>query len=224
MEPIITAGSARYNFTNEGGYGGTIRFLKNIMGLWILQECRRAWERRGTAFTYEQLAEAAAAAEPFTAFINVEDSSFLFPGDMPERVREYCRKTGQRVPAGEGETARVILESLAMEYRYVLENMEETIGEKISSVHIVGGGSQNRLLCRFTACAAKKLVVAGPVEATAAGNILMQALSAREIADVPQIRAVVRNSFPLVFHQPEETALWDEKYRLYRGLKASAGA
>ncbi|MBN1446244.1 MAG: rhamnulokinase [Candidatus Omnitrophica bacterium] len=216
--PIINEKSFSRNFTNEGGYGGSIRFLKNIMGLWILQECRRQWEKEGQVLSYEQIAEAASSAQPFLSFIDVNDADFLPPGNMPERICEYCRKKGQKVPEGIPQIARVILESLAMYYRYAVASMEDIIGNRIEDIHVVGGGSQNKLLSQFTASATKKVVIAGPVEATAAGNLLVQAMANNEISDIPQLREVVRKSFPLFIYQPKETSLWDENYEKYKRL------
>lgn len=216
--PIINEKSFKHNFTNEGGYGGSIRFLKNIMGLWILQECRRHWEKNGQSFSYEQLTETASSAQPFFSFINVNDNEFLFPGNMPERIREYCKKTGQKVPEDIPQVSRVVLESLAMEYRYAMDSLEDTVENRIETLHIVGGGSQNKLLSQFTASATRKSVMAGPVEATAAGNLLVQAMANKDVSDIPQLREIVRKSFPLFVYQPKDTSMWDENYEKYKGL------
>jgi rhamnulokinase len=216
--PIINEKSFKHNFTNEGGYGGSIRFLKNIMGLWFLQECRRQWEKNGQSFSYEQLTEMASSAQSFFSFINVGDDEFLSPGNMPERIREYCKKTGQKVPEDIPQISRVILESLAMEYRYQMECLEDAVENRIETLHIVGGGSQNKLLSQFTASATRKSVMAGPVEATAAGNLLVQAMANKEISDISQLREIVRKSFPLFVYQPKDTSLWDENYEKYKGL------
>ncbi|MCD6408088.1 rhamnulokinase [bacterium] len=216
---VINEKSYKYNFTNEGGYGGTIRFLKNIMGLWILQECRRQWEREGKKYTYEELTKMASESTPFYSFINVADTEFLFPGNMPERIRNYCQKTNQKIPENTGQIVRVILESLAMEYRYAMDCLEDAIGKKLEVIHIVGGGSQNYLLSQFAASSTKKVVITGPVEATAIGNILIQSLSKGMISDISQLREIVRNSFPLVVYQPQNTSLWDENYEKYKKLK-----
>jgi len=188
------------------------------MGLWFLQECRRQWEKDGQAFSYENLTEMANSAQPFFAFINVNSKEFFSPGNMPERIREYCKKTGQDVPEGIPQISRVVLESLAMEYRYQMEYLEDTVENRIETLHIVGGGSQNKLLSQFTASATRKSVIAGPVEATAAGNLLVQAMANKDISDVPQLRDVVRKSFPLFVYQPKDTSRWDEVYEKYKGL------
>ncbi|MDD3726254.1 MAG: FGGY-family carbohydrate kinase, partial [Candidatus Ratteibacteria bacterium] len=217
-QPIINEKSLRYNFTNEGGYGKTIRFLKNIMGLWILQECRRQWQREGKEFSYQELTDMASNAKPFHSFIDVNYKEFLFPGNMPEKIQQYCKDTGQDVPEDIAQISRVVLESLAMEYRYVMDNLEDVIGTRIETLHIVGGGSQNKLLSQFAASAIKKIVIAGPVEATGTGNILTLAMANKDISDISQLREVVRRSFPLFVFQPKDTGLWEENYERYKGL------
>lgn len=217
-QPVINEKSLKYHFTNEGGYGKTIRFLKNIMGLWILQECRRQWQREGKEFSYQELTEMASTAKPFFAFIDVNHKDFLFPGNMPERIQKYCKDTGQSVPEDIPQIVRVVLESLAMEYRCVVENLEDVIGTRIETLHIVGGGSQNKLLSQFAASSTKKIVIAGPVEATGTGNILVQAIANKEISDISQLREVVRKSFTLFVYQPKDTGQWDENYERYKKL------
>ncbi|HRR95905.1 MAG TPA: rhamnulokinase family protein [Candidatus Ratteibacteria bacterium] len=219
FQPIINDKSFNYNFTNEGGFGGSITFLKNIMGLWILQECRRYWEKEGNYYDYPTLTEIAINSQPFYSFIDVNDGVFLFPGNMPEKIKEYCKKTGQKIPEEIGQIVRVILESLALEYRYNIENLEQIIEEKIDVVHIVGGGSQNKLLSQFSASSMKKIVITGPSEATAIGNLLVQAIGDNEISDVSQLREIVRNSFPLIVFQPRDTSNWEESYEKYKKLK-----
>lgn len=217
-QPIINEKSLSYSFTNEGGYDRTIRFLKNIMGLWILQECRRQWQREGKEFSYQELTDMASNARPFTCFIDVNYKEFLYPGNMPERIQEYCKRTGQDVPEDIPQIVRVILESLAMEYRRVMDNLEDVIGTRIETLHIVGGGSQNKLLSQFAASSTKKVVIAGPVEATGVGNILVQAIANKEISDVSQLREVVRKSFPLFVYQPKDIDIWEENYARYKML------
>ena len=223
LEPVIDEKSLRHHFTNEGGFAGSIRFLTNIMGLWVMQESRRTWQRQGKEYTYEQINRMASERDPFQSFINLADKVFLYPGDMPERIREFCRKTCQKVPQEEGQTARIILESLAMEYRFMIDNLEETTGEKIETIHLVGGGSQNKFLAQCAASATRKVVIAGPVEATAIGNILIQALAKGDVLDIPQVRQIVRNSFPLIVYQPAGTSVWEEKYYVYKQLKKMGG-
>jgi len=218
-EPVINEKSFNYNFTNEGGYGGSIRFLKNIMGLWILQECKRYWEKEGKSFDYTTLTEMASKAEPFYSFIDVNDKQFILPGNMPEKIKNYCKKTEQKVPEDIGQIVRVILESLAMEYRYNIENLEETIENKIDVVYIIGEGTKNKLLSQFAASSIRKVVITGPSEATAAGNLLVQTIGEKEISDVSQLREIVRSSFPLIIFHPENTSDWEENYEKYRNLK-----
>ncbi|MCM8818247.1 MAG: rhamnulokinase [Candidatus Omnitrophica bacterium] len=221
--PVINEKVLQYNFTNEGGFGGSIRFLKNIVGLWILQECKREWDKKGEQYSYEQLVEIAKNGVPFYSFIDVNRNEFLYPGNMTEKIKNYCQKTGQKVPDNIPQITRVILESLSMEYRYVIEQLEELIGYDIETLHIVGGGSQNSLLSQFTSSATKKIVITGPSEATSIGNILVQAYAKREIKDLCQIREVIRNSFPLIVYRPENIDLWDENYEKYKKLKGFYG-
>lgn len=217
--PIINDKSLEYNFSNEGGFEGKIRFLKNIMGLWIWQECKKEWVKEGKEFSYLEMTEMASSAKAFNAFIDVNNKEFLFPGNMVEKIQGYCKKTGQNVPESIAEITRVILESLAMEYKHAVENLEDCIQNKMETLHIVGGGSQNRLLSQFTASATKKIVMAGPVEATSAGNLLVQLMAKKEISDISQARTIVKNSFSLFVYQPRETGLWDRFYETYLKLK-----
>jgi len=193
--PLLSAAALEANFTNEAGVAGAIRFLKNIPGLWLLQECRRAWEKQGKDYTYERLTEMAAAAEPSATVLDLD--AFYAAGQNAERVREYCRSTGQQIPAGDGEVCRVILYSLAVRYREVLHALENLTNQGIEVIHIVGGGARNRLLNQLTADITGRRVVAGPVEATAAGNALVQALGAGQLASIEELRGVVRRSFPV---------------------------
>jgi rhamnulokinase len=221
-EPLINEKALAYNFTNEGGVCGTIRFLKNIMGLWLVQESRRTWEREGDKLSYDAITQMASEAPPFTAFVEPDDASFLPTGDMPARIRAFCERTGQRPPESRGEVVRVALESLAMKYRWVLERMEELLGRPASAIHIVGGGSQNRLLSQFTANATKKQVLCGPVEATALGNVIMQAIATGRLASLEEGREVIRNSFDLEEYQPRETGAWDDAYARYLKIAEKA--
>ena len=198
--PVIGPESLAHNFTNEVGVAGKIRLLKNIAGLWLLQECRRAWMAEGIAYSYEQLARMAAQARPHSAVIDPD--AFLEPGGMPGKIADYCRRTGQEPPATHAEYARAILESLALRYRHVLESLEILSGRKIAVIHIVGGGSRNGVLNQFVADATGRRVVAGPAEATAIGNILVQAMGAGELQGLDDIRAVVRRSFHPETYEP----------------------
>jgi rhamnulokinase len=214
--PIINAQSLALNFTNEVGVAAKIRLLKNIAGLWLLQECRRAWLEEGAEYSYEQLAGMAAEARAFTA--TIDPDAFLEPGEMPRKIADHCRKTGQEPPRTHGEFARTILESLALRYRYVVESLEALGRRKIEVIHIVGGGSRNVLLNQFVADCTGRRVVAGPSEATAIGNILVQAMGAGELANLDEVRAVVRSSFPLTTVEPQPSGEWERAYQRYRKL------
>jgi len=198
--PVIDPQSLDLGVTNEVGVGGKVRLLKNIAGLWLLQECRRAWSLEGTDYTYEQLTRMAAEARPFAAAIDPD--AFLEPGDMPRKIAEYCRERGQTPPQTHAEYARTIFESLAGRYRQVLENLEKLAGRRIEVIHIVGGGSRNAVLNQMAADATGRVVIAGPSEATAVGNILVQAIGAGELGGLDDLRAVVRQSFAPVTFEP----------------------
>jgi rhamnulokinase len=215
--PIITPRSLAANFTNEGGVGGTVRFLKNVTGLWLVQGCRKAWAANGPA-SYEELARAAATARPFAALIDPDDPAFLNPPDMPAAIAAYCRKTGQEPAATPADLVRSLLESLALKYRFVIEELDAILSRPISRIHVIGGGSRNDLLCRFTADATGLPVVAGPAEATAVGNILVQAMALGRLTSPAGIRAIVRDSFELKTYAPDRTAAWDAAYDRFRGL------
>ncbi len=218
-QPVVNTKTLALNFTNEMGVGGKTRLLKNIAGLWLLQECRRAWSEAGTEYGYPELARMAAAARPFAAVINPD--AFLEPGDMPGRIAAHCRATGQQPPATPGEYARTILESLALRYRQVLESLEALLGRKLSTIHIVGGGSRNAVLNQFVADATGRTVVAGPGEATAIGNVLVQAMGSGDIAGLDEAREVLRRSFPVETFAPSGAAEWETAYEAYRAITAS---
>ena len=214
--PVIDERSLALNFTNEVGVSGKIRLLKNIAGLWLLQECRRAWMLEGAEYTYGQLTGMASEARRFTAVINPD--AFLEPGDMPRKIAEHCRQSGRPSPQTHGEFVRAILESLALRYRHVLESLETLAQRKIEVIHIVGGGSRNALLNQFVADCTGRRVIAGPAEATAVGNILVQAMGAGELANIEELREVVRGSFELTTVEPHPSAEWDCAYERYRRL------
>ncbi len=211
-EPVITPASLAYNFTNEGGVDGTFRFSKNIAGLWLVQECRRAWARAGDELSYDTLTQLAVQARPFCAVVDVDDPSFARPGDMCARIRAYCEQTGQRAPETPGEFVRCALEGIALKYRYVLERLEEMTGTRLEPIHIVGGGTKNRLLSQFAADATGRSVVAGPAEATAIGNITVQAIAGGHIHSLSDARAIVARSFNTEIFQPGDGAGWDKAY------------
>ncbi len=217
-DAIISDKTFAYEFTNEGGVEGTIRLLKNIMGLWLLQECRRQWQREGEDLSYGEIAAMAEKAEAFAGYVNPDESAFLAPGDMSRRINDYLSRTGQEPTEDKGQMARIILESLALKYRSVIEALEDVTGQTLDVLHIVGGGIQNELLCQFTADATGKKVVTGPIEATASGNILMQAKAAGQIGSAAEGREIVRASFDLKQYQPQDTELWAKQYEQVRGL------
>ncbi|WP_276352039.1 rhamnulokinase [Cohnella caldifontis] len=211
-QPVIHETARQLNFTNEGGAYGTYRLLKNIMGLWILQETRREWEREGRGYSFPELVELAGQAKPFGAFIEPDDDLFLPPGDMPERIRQYCLRTGQRPPEGPGEIARCILESLALKYRYVLELTEKLSNQSFGGLHMVGGGIHNALLCQWTANAIGKPVWAGPAEGSAIGNLAVQWIAGGQFRDIAEARRVIRDSFPVAEYEPAQASEWQEAY------------
>jgi rhamnulokinase len=208
--PLISEQAATYNFTNEGGVGGTTRFLKNIMGLWLVQECKRTWERAGKTYGYDELAKLAQTAKPFVSVVDPDDAGFMLPVRMPEAIAEFCRRTGQTVPVEPGAVIRCALESLALRYRWVLARLEELTGKHLEVIHVVGGGSQNELLCQLTADACDRPVLAGPVEATAIGNVLGQALGLGLLKSLEDGREIVRNSFEVRTYTPRDPSAWDE--------------
>jgi rhamnulokinase len=210
---VINDGTYKYEFTNEGGICGTIRLLKNIMGLWLVQECRRVWKEQGSKLSFAELTEMAERAKPFVAVINPNDSRFLAPCDMPAMINGYLKETGQAEITDKGQLIRVILESLGFYYRKTIEIIEEIIKQKIDVLHLVGGGIQNELLCQITADATGKKVVAGPVEATAMGNIMIQAMATGQIKSVNAGRDLVAKSLDLKIYQSKNYKQWDDKYQ-----------
>jgi len=216
--PVINETVARLNFTNEGGVGGTIRLLKNITGMWLLQECRRVWNQGGKDWGWEDLGALSAAAEPRRSLIDPDATDFLAPDNMPEAICGFCRRTSQPVPADEGAVLRCSLDSLALKFRHVLGMCEELAGRRIETIHVVGGGTRNRQLCQAAADACGRRVVAGPVEATAIGNVMMQAVATGEVGSIAEARDVIRRSFPVEQYEPRDTAAWDEAYGRFTSL------
>jgi rhamnulokinase len=212
---VLTPRALEFNVTNEGGIDGTYRLLKNIMGLWLVQECRRSFERAGQNVDYAALIKLAQAAPPFRSLVDPDAAEFLAPADMPAAIREWCQKTAQPVPDSAGPLIRCCLESLALKYRMVLGWMEELSGERVEVIHIVGGGTQNEVLNQFTANATGRPVVTGPVEATALGNVLMQARTSGHVRTLSEIREVVRASSTLKRYEPQDTATWNDAYRRF---------
>ncbi len=215
-EPLINDDTRTANFTNEGGAMGTIRFLKNIMGLWIIQESRRQWKREGNEYSFAQMEAWAKEAKPFASLINPDYHAFNTPGNMPEKIREFCRITGQHVPETVGEVVRCIYESLALKYRFTVETLEALRSKKTSMINVVGGGTKDKFLSQMTADACGIPVCAGPEEATAMGNIVMQTIAAGEIANLSEAREVIANSTELKYYQPTaQREAWDAAYETF---------
>lgn len=211
-KPILTDACRELNFTNEIGYGGSVRLLKNIIGLWLVQECRRDWAKAGQEFDYASLTHLASQAKPFVSLINPADSRFLAPDDMPAKIASFCREQREPVPSSPGATIRCILESLALLYRRTLLQIEELTGHKLECLHVVGGGSRNELLNQFTANALQIPVHAGPAEATAAGNILVQAMALGHLNSLATARQVVRDSLGMRTISPQSGSAWMDAY------------
>ncbi len=218
-EPIINEESFRHNFTNEGGVDGTTRFLKNICGMWILEQCRKEWERDGKHYTYPEIVDMANSAEPFRCFINPDDALFANPKSMLLAIEEFCNRTGQTAPQSDAAIVRTIFESLALRYREVLEILESMAPFAIDVLHIIGGGSKNRLLNQYTANAIGKRVVAGPSEATAIGNVMMQAVGAGAISSLDEARAIIRASIETEEFLPQESEAWNEAYKIFKTIR-----
>jgi rhamnulokinase len=219
-EPHVDEKTMQYNFTNEGGVFGTWRLSKNIMGLWLVQECRREWCRHGEELSYDTMTEQATESEPFLSVIDPDSDFFLHAGDIPSRMQKYCADTNQIVPQTKGQILRIAFEGIALKYRFVLERLEELIGKHLYPIHIIGGGTKNRLLNQFTADATRRVVVTGPVEATAIGNIMMQAIGLNHLGSLAEARDIVRTSFIPTVYEPQGAAIWDDAYsRLRKVMK-----
>jgi rhamnulokinase len=218
LEPVITDASRDLNFTNEIGYGGAVRLLKNIIGLWLVQECRRNWASAGREYDYNTLTQLAGKAPAFISLIDPADPRFMSPREMPEKIAAYCRETGQPAPADAGACVRCILESLALFYRHTLVQIEQLTGRKIRRLHVVGGGSRNPLLNQFIANALGLPVIAGPAEASAMGNLLIQAIALGQLPSLSAAREVVRNSTVIETVQPQDTAAWQSAYARMENL------
>jgi rhamnulokinase len=217
--PLINDQVRECNFTNEAGFGGTTRFLKNIVGLWLLQESRRDWIRQGLTITYDALDRQAEESEPFRSLINPNSPRFLAPDDMPAKIAAFCRETGQPEPETPGQFTRCIFESLALSYRQMLGLIECLTGRSITRLHIVGGGTKSPILNQFAASATERTVLAGPVEATACGNVLIQALALGHIGSVQELRRIVRESCDIVEYQPENSAEWSQAFGRFSNLR-----
>jgi rhamnulokinase len=210
-QPLVTRECRSLNFTNEGGVGGTTRLLKNVCGLWLVQQCRASWQRAGQEWSWEQLTALAAEAAPLVTLIDPNHPSLVAPADMPEAIRSLARAAGQPVPETTGALIRASLESVAAAIRQTLKELDTLLGRRVERIHVVGGGVKNTLLCQMVADATNRPVVAGPVEATAIGNLLVQLIARDGVVDLLAVRSVVRDSFELAYYQPRDAARWDAR-------------
>lgn len=213
--PLINQTAFAHNFTNEGGVEEKIRFLKNIMGLWIIQESRRQWQREGKDYSFADLEQKARASRPLASFIDPDHESFATPGNMPEKIRRFCRETGQPVPETEGEVIRTAAESLALKCAHAVFGLEEVFGKSIDVIHMVGGGIKDTMVCQFIANASGKRVVAGPVEATGTGNAIVQMMALGKIPNLVSARKVIQNATPTKEYLPQDASLWQEAYQRF---------
>lgn len=215
--PVVSEKSLEMNFTNEGGAESTTRYLKNIMGMWLIQECKRIWDRE-EELSWQQIVDLSLAEEPFKCFINPDSPRFLNPENMPVAVQEFCRKSYQPVPESKGEIARCIYDSLVLKYKYTLKQIEDVTGRKIEKLHIIGGGANNNMLNQLTANATNIPVVSGPTEATAVGNLLMQAKALGAIDSLAEIRQIVMNSFEVKTYNPVANTNWDDAFNKFKNI------
>jgi rhamnulokinase len=215
--PVVSEKTLEMNFTNEGGVEGTTRLLKNIMGMWLIQECKRIWDEK-EILDWPEIVELSNQAEPFKCLINPDDSMFLNPGNMPEAVQEFCNKTNQTVPVTRGEIARCIYDSLVLKYKFTIEQIELVTGKQIKKLHIIGGGANNKMMNQLTADATGINVVAGPAEATATGNIMIQARALGAVGSITEIREVIKNSFEVSEYNPSPNEKWDFAYEKFKRL------
>ncbi len=217
--PVINDASYQANITNEGGATGNFRLLKNVMGLWLEQQCLETWRQQGTEYSFVELKRLAMEAEPFAALIDPNDPMFLAPGDMPSRIADFCQRTDQPVPEEHGQLIRVIYESLALKYRHALDGLIDLTGQQVDRLHIIGGGSQNELLCQMTADATGRTVVTGPVEATALGNAIVQYVSLGVLEDIAHARQILSRTLDTKTYVPQSN--WDEQYQRFNAILAS---
>jgi rhamnulokinase len=216
-KPLISKEILDLNFTNEGGVEGTTRFLKNIMGMWLLQECRKRWSQF-INYSWDEMVNLSTKSQPFKCLIDPDDSSFLNPADMPQAISDFCHKTGQAQPESHGEFIRCIFESLAMKYRLTLDSILSVISHPIDTVHIIGGGSNNELLCQYSANALGLPVKAGPTEATAIGNIMIQAKAMKAVASLEEIRQMVGQSFDTKTFLPQDKEVWMSQLERFKKI------
>lgn len=216
--PLINEKTLNYNISNEGGFGETSTLLKNVTGLWLIQESRRQWEKEGMKFSFGELERMAKEIEPLKCFINPDAEEFIAPGNIPKRIQEFCKRTNQEVPKTIGEIVCCINQSLAMKYRYILEQIEDCTGKKYSNIYMIGGGIQSKMLCEMTALSNNKKVVAGPIEATALGNIAVQFIALGLIKDLNEARCIISNSEETYEYYPKENINWEEAYYKFKKL------
>jgi rhamnulokinase/L-fuculokinase len=214
-EPLINRRAASFNITNEGGYEGKASFLKNIIGLWLIQESRRQWMREGKEYSFGELEAMGENAEPFLCFIDPDAPEFISAGNIPERIRNYCERTSQRIPSTVGEVARCINESIALKYRHAMEQLMECTGKEYDVIHIIGGGSVSQLLCQMTAGACNKAVEAGPIEATVYGNVALQLIAGGKIPDLKSARQIISRSVEVKVFEPKDRDSWDDAYERF---------
>jgi len=217
-KPNISEKAFECNFTNEGGVAGTIRFLKNIVGLWIVQECRRTWLNAGENVSYAEITYMARESEGFVSIIDPDSPRFLAPGDMPQRIKDFCAETKQPIPETKGAIIRCVLDSLALRYRATVESLDDIFNKRHDPIHILGGGTQNTLLSQLTADVTGRTVIAGPIEATSTGNVLVQAIGAGYVDSIDEAREIVRNSFDVVTYRPNHSAAIDRAYSYFKQL------
>ncbi|WP_164215264.1 rhamnulokinase family protein [Virgibacillus sp. YIM 98842] len=222
-EPIISTKSASFNITNESGVNGTTRFLKNVTGLWILQETKKQFEKEGRKYSYDEITRLAEESASFRSFIDTDHPDFQLPGDMPSKIKAFARKTNQPIPETDGEIFRTVYESLALKYRYVFEEIMECTNKQFNQVHIVGGGSQAEILCQMVANASNIEVLAGPVEATVIGNSAVQLISQKVFKNVSEARDVIKKSFDVKSYQPDQHEKWNLHYDDFKNILLSGG-
>ncbi len=215
--PLVSEKTLKMNFTNEGGVEGTTRFLKNIMGMWLIQECKRIWDDEGE-LNWQQIVDLSIAAEPFKCLINPDDSMFLNPGNMPNAIQEFCANTNQPVPETKGQIARCIYDSLVLKYKFTIKQIESVTGKTIEKLHIIGGGAHNIIMNQLTADAIGIPVFAGPTEATAIGNIMLQAKALGKVKSLSEIREIVKNSFEVTEYRPSPKLDWESAYKNFENL------
>lgn len=216
--PLVSEKSLDMNFTNEGGVEGTTRFLKNIMGMWLIQECKRIWDQE-SELSWQEIVDLSNTAEPFKSLINPDETMFLNPGDMPLAIQDYCKKTGQTVPKSKGEIARCIYDSLVLKYKFTIKQIESVTGKPIEILHIIGGGANNLVMNQLTADAIGIPVYAGPTEATAIGNIMLQAKALNKVKSLSEIRGIVQNSFEVTTYLPSPKLDWESAYSKFEKLQ-----